>query len=318
MSNCRGCGSVVDPTLEEANQAVNEVLVASLKDAKKHGEICPLCGHSQAQPVSQRKWIQFVMLAALLLISLVIGLMYSMHRDTERQAVAAEVLKQLEDNSQITEFLGKPLSIQGKVGESVKQDETPWHEAKLSIPVHGPNGDGIVQVSGGREAGPWKLTTMEVVMPQLKKKADLITGRIVEYSPDAYVDTHTEAASVPEYVMENVPAPRWNGDFPCVYVMASSASAPQVGNCTTPVPMSKASRTPAETNYHQHLRQIFQPVSVTPIRSCPMPRWPARDGHNSFPLALRRDVSMLCRLLPQRVMPNPLKRPVQPKARRRV
>ncbi|MBZ5641143.1 MAG: hypothetical protein LAO19_00120 [Acidobacteriia bacterium] len=246
MSNCQGCGSVVDPTLEEANQAVTDVLTASLKDAKKHGEICPLCGHSQAQPISNRKSIQFVMLAALLLVALVIGLMYSMHRDTERQAVAADVLKQLEENSPITEFLGKPLAIQGKVAGLVKQDETGWHEAKLTIPVHGPKGDGTVQISGGRENGPWKFTTLEVAMPELKKKADLITGKIVDYSPDAYVETHLEAATIPEYVMENVPSPGWSGEIPCVYAAAIPGSAPQVGSCTTPVPMSKASRTPVD------------------------------------------------------------------------
>ena len=243
MSNCRGCGSVVDPTLDEANQAVDDVLIASLKDAKKHGEICPLCGHSQSQPLSHRKSVQFGMLAALLLVAIVIAITYSMHRDTERQTAAQEVLKQIESNSQITQFLGRPLSIRGKVIGAVRQDETGWHEVKLSIPIHGPKGDATVQISGGRETGPWKFTTLEVLMPQLKKKADLITGRIVEYSADAYVNTHTEAVGVPEYILADVPAPRWDGDFPCVYAIASPSSAPQVGSCVTPVPMSKASMT---------------------------------------------------------------------------
>jgi YD repeat-containing protein len=243
MSNCRGCGSVVDPTLDEANQAVDDVLVASLKDAKKHGEICPLCGHSQAQPLSHRKSVQFGMLAALILVAIVTAVTYYTYRDTEREAAAQEVLKQIESNSQITQYLGTPLSIQGKVIGAVRQDETGWHEVKLSIPVHGPKGDATVQISGGRETGPWKFTTLEVLMPQLKKKADLITGRIVEYSPDAYVDTHTEAVGIPEYIFADVPAPRWNGDFPCVYAIANPTSAPQVGSCVTPVPMSKASMT---------------------------------------------------------------------------
>ena len=243
MSNCRGCGSLVDPTLDEANQAVDDVLVASLKDAKKHGEICPLCGHSQAQPLSHRKSVQFGMLAALLSIAIVIAVTYFTHRDTERQAVAQEVLKQIESNPQMTQFLGKPLSIQGKVIGTVRQDETGWHEVKLSIPVHGPNGDATVQVSGGRETGPWKFTTLEVMMPQLKKQADLIPGRIVEYSPDTYVNTHTEAVGIPEYIFAGVPAPHWNGDFPCVYAIASPTTVPQVGSCVTPMPMSIASRT---------------------------------------------------------------------------
>jgi hypothetical protein len=57
-----------DPTQEEVNQAVDNILVASLEDAKKHGEIFPLCGHSQAQPVSHRKSVQFALLLTALLI----------------------------------------------------------------------------------------------------------------------------------------------------------------------------------------------------------------------------------------------------------
>src|SRR5258708_1746784 len=123
MSNCRGCGSVVDPTLEETNQAVDDILIASIKDAKQHGEICPLCGHSQSQPVAHRKSVQFGMLTALLLVAIVVAVTYYLHRDTERQAVAQEVLKQIESNSLITRFLGRPLAIQGKLARAVRQDE---------------------------------------------------------------------------------------------------------------------------------------------------------------------------------------------------
>lgn len=247
LSKCRGCGTALaDPTQDEVNQAVDDVLVASLEDAKKHGEICPLCGHSQAQPVSHRKSIQFGLLLAAFLVAAGTAIAYYQHRDTQRQAAAGEALKTIESNPLVVQLLGQPLSIRGSLQGSVKQDETGWQEMKLSVPVHGPKADGTLQVSGGRETGPWKFTTLEVVVPQLKEKADLITGRIVEYSPDAYVDTHTEAAAVPEEVRSDAPPPRWGGDFPCVYAVAAPGSTPQVGSCTTPVPMSKASRTPVD------------------------------------------------------------------------
>src|ERR1700723_2270744 len=103
----------------------------------------------------------------------------------------------------------RALSVRGKITGEVKQDETGWHEVRLIIPVHGPKGDATVRVSGGREDTSWKYTTFEVLMPQLKKKADLVTGRIVEYSPDAYVDIHTQATGVPEYISADVPPPQW-------------------------------------------------------------------------------------------------------------
>ena len=246
MSNCSGCGSVLDPTLEEVNQAVDDILVVSLEDAKKRGEICPLCGHSQAQPVSHRKSVQFALLLVVLLIASGLAVTYYVHRDTERQAAALETLKQMEQNAAITRLLGEPLSVRGKITGEVKQDETGWHEVRLIIPVHGPKGDAMVRVSGGREDTSWKFTTFEVLMPQLKKKADLVTGRIVEYSPDSYVDIHTQATGVPEYISTDVPPPQWDGDFPCVYSLANSTAVPQVGSCSTPVPMSRASRTPVD------------------------------------------------------------------------
>jgi len=246
VPNCRGCGSVLDPTQEEVNQAVDQVLVASLNDAIKHGETCPLCGHSKAAPISHRKSVQFGLLLALLLLVSGLTLAYRMHRNTERLSAARDALDQLETNAQIRQLLGVPLRIEGKVIGDIKQDETGWHEVKLTVPVRGPKADGTIRISGGREKGPWIFTTLEVLVPQLHKRADLLTGRIIEYSPDAYADVHTEAVAVPEYVLANVSAPLWDGEFPCVYAVGSSGSAPQIGNCITPVPMSQASRTPVD------------------------------------------------------------------------
>ena len=196
---------------------------------------------SKAEPISHRKSVQFGLLLAALLVASGLATAYHMHQNTERQAAALEALKQIESNPQMRELLGVPVTIEGKVMGQVKQDETGWHEFHLIIPVHGPKATGVVRISGGRENGPWKFTNLQVVVPQLKKKADLVTGRIVEYSPDAYEEVHTEAFSVPESVLTNVPAPSWDGNFPCVYAIADGESSPQIGNCATPIPMSHAS-----------------------------------------------------------------------------
>src|SRR5690348_6546280 len=115
MPNCRGCGTVLDPTQSEVDQGVNEILEASLKDAIKHGEICPLCGHSKVQPVSHRKSVQFGLLLALLLIGLGFATIYWMHRNTERQSAAREAINQIKSNPQVIALLGVPVAIQGKV-----------------------------------------------------------------------------------------------------------------------------------------------------------------------------------------------------------
>ncbi len=246
MSNCRGCGTVLEPTESEVNHGVDEILGASLQDAVKHGEICPLCGHSKAEPVSHRKSVQFGLLVVLLAFAAGLSIAYRTHTNTERQLAAQDALKQIGANPQMQELLGTPITIQGKVTGQVKQDETGWHELHLSIPVRGPKAAGVVRISGGRESGPWKFSTLQVVIPQLRKKADLLTGRIVEYSPDAYQEVHTEAFVVPEQVLNNVSAPSWDGNFPCVYAAARIDSSPQIGNCATPIPMSAKSREVAD------------------------------------------------------------------------
>jgi YD repeat-containing protein len=242
MSNCRGCGNVLAPTESEVNQGVTEILEASLQDAVEHGEICPLCGHSKAEPISHRKSVQFSLLLAAVLVGCGLIMAHRTHRNTERQGAAQEALKQIESNPQMKELLGVPVTIEGKVMGTVKQDETGWHEFHLTIPVHGSKATGVVRISGGRESGPWRFTTLQIAVPQLKMKADLLTGRIVEYSPDAYEEVHTEAFSVPEYVLTNIPAASWDGNFPCVSATAEGESSPKIGNCATPMPMSRSSR----------------------------------------------------------------------------
>ena len=52
--NCQGCGLELDPSQQQVNTAVDEILETSLADAKKKGGVCPLCGHSKEVPYSTR------------------------------------------------------------------------------------------------------------------------------------------------------------------------------------------------------------------------------------------------------------------------
>ncbi len=239
VRNCRGCGTLPDPTESVVNQGDDKTPDASLRDAIKHGKICPICGHSKAQPIFHRKSVQFGLFLAVLLIGSGLAVPHWMHRNTKQSAEAAaqEALKQIESSPQPRELLGAPVAVQGKVTGTL---EIVWHEFHLTFPVHGAKATGVVRISGSRENGSWKFTTLEVLLPQLQKRADLITGRMVDYSPDAYQRLHTEEFSIPESILTNVPPPSWDGNYPCVYAVAGAA--PEIGNCATSVPMSPASR----------------------------------------------------------------------------
>jgi hypothetical protein len=72
--NCRGCGVEVDPSQEQVNTTVDQILETSLKDAEKKGGVCPLCGHSKEVPYSHRKTVLFGLLLACLLVGIAVAI----------------------------------------------------------------------------------------------------------------------------------------------------------------------------------------------------------------------------------------------------
>lgn len=237
--NCRGCGVALDPSDHEINQAVDQIFEASIEDARETGGVCPLCGHSKYVPVSHRRWVLFVLLAASLVLLLGIsGSLYLSHR-TVRLEVARTALDRVERSPEAVQLLGTPITIQSVEGE-VKQDETGWSEAKLSFPVSGPKATAIVHVAGGKGSGPWVFNVLEVVLEHQHKKIDLISGRILDYDPSAYVEVHTEAAIDPEYVRLSSAPPTLTGKHPCLVITSpiQGRISPQLTDCSTPIPLT--------------------------------------------------------------------------------
>jgi YD repeat-containing protein len=239
MMNCRGCGVALAPSEHEVNEAVDQIFETSIEDARQTGGVCPLCGHSKYVPVSNRRWVLFMLLMATLL--LLVGISASMYlaRRTLRLEVARTALDRVERSPDAVKLLGTPITIESVQGE-VKQDETGWSEAKLTFPVHGPNGKGVVRVAGEKGSGPWVFNVLEVVLEHQHKKIDVIYGRIVEYDPAAYVEVHTEAATDPEYVHLSMAAPTLSGKHPCLVIASPihGKISPQLTDCPTPIPLT--------------------------------------------------------------------------------
>lgn len=233
--NCRGCGVELDPTHEQVNSAVDQILETSLRDAEQKGGVCPLCGHSKEVAYSYRKTVLFGLLFACLLVSIVVGVAVYRSRQTQRRAVANDAVARMAANADIVRLIGQPITIEPGLRGEVKQDETGWKEVRLTIPVRGPNGNATAHIIGGRGVGPWVFTTFEVDFEKQHKKADLVSGRIVEYDPNAYVEVHTQSAAVPEYSNTVTAAPRFDGEFPCVFAsVGAEDGVPHFGNCAMP------------------------------------------------------------------------------------
>jgi len=239
--NCQGCGVELDPSQEQVNAAVDQVLATSLKHAEETGGVCPLCGHSKQVPYSQRKTVLFGLLLACLAILAMGAWVLRQRTQTERAAVAEAAIVRMRSNPEVVRLMGTPLTAGAGIEGVVRHDETGWKEARLVIPVHGPKTDAKVQVIAGNGSGAWSFTTFEVELEREHKKLDLISGRITEYDPNAYVDVHTQAAVLPEYSYGTIPAARFDGTYPCVFADVNGGSvAAQAGRCAMPTEQAGA------------------------------------------------------------------------------
>ncbi len=239
-ANCRGCGSVLDPTEEQVNQAVDEVLESSLQDAAKRGGVCPLCGHSKEVPVSHRKSVLFVLLVVA--VALASTTVYRQHsaRQTERANAARAAMEVLKGNANAIALLGPPVTaLEKNVTGEITQDETGWHEAKLAVPVQGKDARGVLRLIGSHGDGKWSFTTLEVEVPALHKRANVLTGVIVDYVPEDAMRIHAASAGVADAIQYSSAAPSIPTDVPCVFAVAGELAS--VGGCSTPVPFSAKS-----------------------------------------------------------------------------
>jgi YD repeat-containing protein len=273
MNNCAGCGTVLDPTEEEVNAAVDGVLHSSIEDAHQRGGVCPLCGHSKEIPPSHRKSVQFALLVACLAMGAAVWFSVDTSRQTRRMEVARDAMRRLNASALVTGLLGKPIRMQRGVTGTVQQDETGWQEARLTIPVDGPGGSAVVRIAAGRASGAWTYSTFEVVIEKEHKKVDLIAGRVITYDGKAYVEVHTLPPAAPAYMDMAAPAPRMDGTFPCVAAdVTADGVTPRVGKCTMPVtPGAPVDRFEADLRYGRFVMRETD-LAVNDVFQVPLTR----------------------------------------------
>ena len=196
--NCQGCGVELDPSEEQVNPAVDQILETSLKHAEKTGGVCPLCGHCKGIPISQKKSVLVTLLLACFFLLGAGALGFWQWRQTERTSVIKAAIARMSANADVVWLIGTPITAQPEIKGDVRHDETGWKEARLIFPARGSKGQAQVQIVAGKGSGAWVFTTFEVDFEQQHKKLDLISGRIVDYDPSAYIEVHTQSAVLPE------------------------------------------------------------------------------------------------------------------------
>src|SRR6202166_2348021 len=233
--NCQGCGIDLDPTQESVDSAVDQILDTSLQDAEQSGGVCPLCGHSKKIPYPHRKPVLFTLLVACAVILTAAVLMVWQARHTARSAGVKDVISRLNADAEVAGMLGTPITAKPGVSGEIKNDETGWKEVRLDLPVRGPKGEAKVWVIGGSGSGTWAFSTFEVVFEKQHKKLDPVSGSIVEYDPNSYMEVHTQATLHPEYAHIAAAPPKFDGSFPCVFASVTKRGVvPQFGKCAIP------------------------------------------------------------------------------------
>ena len=223
--NCRGCGTEVDdPNLDAVNQAVDEVLLASIDDAREKGGVCPLCGHSHYVPFYNRESFRT---AVLLGIWLTVGAILAVTwytRSPIRTSLAQGMIARARHDSRVQAALGTPIHVGLLASGGITTDETGWSEAKLSIPLNGPKHSAMLRVIAGRGEGPWVISTIEIWVEGEAQPINLMRGRVEVTTGQGYQSVHTQPAVEPVMMASAASAPASDGTYPvvrCVYTSAA-------------------------------------------------------------------------------------------------
>lgn len=218
--SCPGCGTDLETVdLKDAvNQAVDEVLEASVADAVKTGGVCPLCGHSKAVPPSHRKSVQFALLLACLVVLCLTLALTAYYCSPLRSSVAQMALEKARHDPRVLKLLGEPVRAGWLANGTVRQDETGWGEARIEIPIRGPKGSASLRAIAGKGTGPWVFSSLEVVVEGQPKTIDLVRGNIRNANDEAYSDVHFQPALQPELLPASTSIPAWDGAYPYLVI----------------------------------------------------------------------------------------------------
>jgi hypothetical protein len=137
---CRECGAELYPGQTQFTPDANQGFGTSLGSAQQTGDVCSLCGRYKGDRYQRLKRIMFGLLKAFLLVATAIEIYFYIARTTQRSAAANDALARMNASTALVELLGRPIKVKSGMKGEIHEDETGWKEARLTIPVQGPNG----------------------------------------------------------------------------------------------------------------------------------------------------------------------------------
>jgi hypothetical protein len=117
------------------------------------------------------------LLSVLAIAAFLVSLLAFIEYDIKASQVYQRSVAEARASSEVIGSLGQPITVgwfsSGEITQST--NGTGW--ARLTIPLSGPKGKGILKVEAGRLAGRWRLSTLQFISPGQAPTVDLLGDR---------------------------------------------------------------------------------------------------------------------------------------------
>jgi hypothetical protein len=128
---------------------------------------------------ARKSWIKWVVLGCSSLILLAAlaaaGLVWLVMGGVKQSGAFQEAVERTRANPAAVAALGEPVEPGFFVSGSVSVDG-PSGEAKLSIPLRGPQGKGTLYVEAAKRAGRWEFALLALEVAGRDERIDLLAG----------------------------------------------------------------------------------------------------------------------------------------------
>jgi len=126
---------------------------------------------------SSRPWrrkvglgLQAILAIAAFLVVLLIFVEYEIKSSQVYQRSCAEA----RSSAEVIEIVGQPISVGWFASGEITQSSNGTGQARLTIPLSGPKGKGVIKVEAGRVAGRWRFSILRFISPGGAPKVDLL------------------------------------------------------------------------------------------------------------------------------------------------
>jgi hypothetical protein len=113
-----------------------------------------------------------ILAMAVFLVSLLVFIEYEIKSSQVYQRSVAEA----RTSSEVIEIIGQPINVGWFSSGEITQSSNGTGQARLTIPLSGSKGNGVLKVEAGRVAGRWRFSILQFISSGRAPTVDLLSG----------------------------------------------------------------------------------------------------------------------------------------------